>query len=207
MSDSTGETLHTKLQLVAEDVRFLKNQFLEAAEAKLNLHLPTTEEASQDPLRDQVRDLVEMFVHDTFEMARHAMIVDGEDMSEKESLQLMLDTSNEEIEPFDVDLNEKLRRIYAEVDERTLEVSELRRSVPLQVVERYEMANRPIVEDNSAMEDDTDHIAVDIDFKEVEKDYEAALEQLAKLRGSVPDSYAELDKLRETIQYLKERSS
>lgn len=59
---SMGDEIHNKIQLLPEDVQYLKAQFLEVADSKINLNLPTNnapqKSKDEDPLRARVRELV-----------------------------------------------------------------------------------------------------------------------------------------------------
>lgn len=58
------DDLHLKLQLTAEDVRFVREQFLSATDEKIKVHLPPQmvfkgqEKPTEDPMRSKVEQLV-----------------------------------------------------------------------------------------------------------------------------------------------------
>ncbi|KAA8910383.1 hypothetical protein TRICI_004181 [Trichomonascus ciferrii] len=200
-----SDNLHNKLQLVSEDVKFLKSQFHESAETKLDLHLPT-----EDSLKTRVRQLVEEFIHETFELARHSMVVNGVDMSTRDTLVDSLQ-KEEVVEPFDVELNEKLRHLYAEVDERTLEVTELRRQIPNQASEIYKQKlkeEQDLLDQALPTEDqstDNDE-AVSLPVDRIQTDYEDTLQLIKSLSKSVPELYSDLNELQEVINFLRQHS-
>lgn len=200
-----SDNLHNKLQLVSEDVKFLKSQFHESAETKLDLHLPT-----EDSLKTRVRELVDEFIHETFELARHSMVVNGVDMSTQDTLVDSLQ-KEEVVEPFDVELNEKLRNLYAEVDERTLEVTELRRQIPNQASEIYkqklkqeqDLLDQALPnEDQSTVNDEP----ISLPINRIQTDYEDTLQLIKALSKSVPELYSDLNELQEVIDFLRQHS-
>jgi kinetochor protein Mis14/NSL1 len=200
-----SDNLHNKLQLVSEDVKFLKSQFHESAETKLDLHLPT-----EDSLKTRVRELVDEFIHETFELARHSIVVNGVDMSTQDTLVDSLQ-KEEVVEPFDVELNEKLRNLYAEVDERTLEVTELRRQIPNQASEIYkqklkqeqDLLDQALPnEDQSTVNDEP----ISLPINRIQTDYEDTLQLIKSLSKSVPELYSDLNELQEVIDFLRQHS-
>lgn len=59
------DDLHLKLQLTAEDVRYVREKFLSAADAKIKYHLPPQmvfegqkDQPEEDPMRSKVEQLV-----------------------------------------------------------------------------------------------------------------------------------------------------
>lgn len=200
-----SDNLHNKLQLVSEDVKFLKSQFSESAETKLDLHLPT-----EDSLKTRVRELVDEFIHETFELARHSMVVNGVDMSTQDTLVDSL-KKEEVVEPFDVELNEKLRSVYAEVDERTLEVTELRRQIPNQATEIYkqklkeeqDILDQALPNEGQSAENDE---SISLPINRIQADYEDTLQLIQSLSKSVPELYSDLNELQEVIDFLRQNS-
>uniref|UniRef100_A0A060TB69 ARAD1B13398p n=1 Tax=Blastobotrys adeninivorans TaxID=409370 RepID=A0A060TB69_BLAAD len=205
--------LYSKIELGTDDVRYLRDELLRAGNDKLALHLPSSEE---DPLKARVNEHVRGFINKIFEMGRYSMVVDGEDMSERESLVKVLDDREEKIEPFDSDLNAKLRQVYDQVDKKTLEVSNLRRTVPKMVVDEYSNgadANRALTDDKSDDNDDENKLNEqewmdlnDGDMAETRQTYYEALETLNRMKDAVPTSEAELKNLQSVINHLREPS-
>lgn len=203
--------LYSKIELGTDDVRYLRDELLKAGNDKLALHLPSSEE---DPLKARVNEHVRGFINKIFEMGRYSMVVDGEDMSEHESLVKVLDDREEKIEPFDSELNARLRQVYDQVDKKTLEVSNLRRTVPRKVVDEYSSgadANRALTDDkNGDNEDDEnrldEHEWMDLDDEEMEETrqtYYEALETLNRMKDAVPTSEAELKNLQSVLDHLR----
>lgn len=211
MGESTAtDGLHEKLQLVGEDVKYLKSQFSEASEAKLSLHLPT-----DDSLKVRVKELVEEFIQETFEMARHSMVVNGVDMTTQESLSGALTRDTEAVEPFDVELNEKLRNMYAQVDEETMEVTKLRRQVPEEAKQAYldklqenedalRRAEEEQEEKDQAEQEENDELPKSsVPWERIQEDYHDTLKLIHSLVKSVPEVYSGLNELQEALEFVR----
>lgn len=212
-SHSQSSDLHSKLQLVAEDVRFLKQQFKDAAEAKIDVNLDCDK---NDPVRKRVDEIVQQFISDTFEMSKHAMIIDGEEMGDKD-LSVVLER-DDDVEPFDLALNDRLRQLYAQVDEKTLEVTQLRRTVPFEAIQVYSnnkldpksLSINETDENNTNNNDDENEEIQKENYtlsNRAQMDYTNALTLLSNLKQKVPDELIELEKLEQTINYLSATSS
>ncbi|ODV94483.1 hypothetical protein PACTADRAFT_18178 [Pachysolen tannophilus NRRL Y-2460] len=215
---STTHELHEKIQLQTQDVKYLQRIFLENAHSKLNLHLPITNNSKDDPLRNKIENMVETFIFETFEMARHSMIIDGIDMSNTASLKNIIDEPKEQIEPFNFELNDKLRKIYAQVEDATLEVTSLRRELPIKAKEEYgklltqydEKINKVIQDLNNHHNDINEEIEdiPKIDnilprLNDMKLDYEKSLSILVDLKEEIPKQTSQMEKLNELIQFIE----
>lgn len=65
------DDLHLKLQLTSEDVRYVREKFLSAADAKIKYHLPPQmvfegqkDQPEEDPMRSKVEQLVKEVIID-----------------------------------------------------------------------------------------------------------------------------------------------
>lgn len=220
------DDLHLKLQLTAEDVRFVREQFLSAADAKIKVHLPQMtfegqDKPKEDPMRTKVEQLVKEFIHESFELTRHGMMVDGVDMSKRPVLRDDLAAPREEIEPFDFELNDNLRQLYGKVDALTLEIARLRKTLPAEATKVYSEAlekrrlsqkqqeddiSKDLQREVDALDDEFDATESEERRKQldqIKQDYYGVIEQLGTLIKTVPESKAQLDQLDETVEFLK----
>lgn len=195
-----------KIHLGVEDAKFLKTQLLHAANDKIDRGLPV---ASSDPLRARVESIVSTFINDGFEMARHSMNIDGTDMSGVASLKQVLNgSSDQETEPFDVELNATLRKLYAQVDRLTLQVIELRRKVPDEAKQMYsdegrlrEEALQAVIERARTLNSHDIDYNMDANIKDsIKLEFEQIIQELARLSKEFPGPFEQLDKLRQTIE-------
>lgn len=223
-----SKNLQEKLRLQARDVKYLQDSLIADAHDKLNLHLPQTEATENDPLRQEIESLIEQFVYNTFENARHSIILDDIPETTKNRsvpLRQLISEPKEEVEPFDFALNEKLRDIYRRVEDETLKVTALRRQVPeqsrLKLQEMLESTKQQVdalesaaaaenltpdqsmfesvVQDTTEQEDEIPRIET------ISQDYQGYLLQLAELKSGLTGK--SLNKLDEIIDVVyKQRS-
>lgn len=219
------DDLHLKLQLTAEDVRFVREQFLSATDAKINGHLPQMtfegqDKPKEDPMRSKVEQLVKEFIHESFELTRHGMMVDGVDMSTRPVLRDDLAAPREEIEPFDFELNDNLRQLYRKVDDLTLEIARLRRTLPLEATVAFSNAlktrqesqkqaealiQKETEETVDGLEEEVDRVESEARLEQllqIKQDYYGVIEKLGTLIRTLPESKAQIDQLDETLKFL-----
>lgn len=129
---------YDKILLTKKDLAHVYKQFVSAQHAKIQEHLPGSD--NHDPLRVQVENLVNEHLAAVFEMAKHALVVDGADMegSDVPISELLLLKPTEEVYPFDAQLNQQLRETIETVERQTTEVTRLRRELPQQARDAYE---------------------------------------------------------------------
>lgn len=65
------------------------------------------------------------------------------------------------MEPFDLELNEQVRQLYAQIDEETVAVTTLRREAPLRAIESYTAQLAEIDSKSYVLQDDDDDIEAD----------------------------------------------
>ncbi|QNP96269.1 kinetochore protein Mis14 like-domain-containing protein [Yarrowia lipolytica] len=189
-----------KLHLTAQDARYLRDEFSSAVDQKTSLHLPGNDPT--DPLILRVKQLVSEFVTETMQLSRHALVVDGAEMGRVNSIDAHLRESTEHIEPFDMGLAEELRRVYAEVDETTVRLSEMRKNVPKIISELYKQAEVNCADIGQPTEEGVTLEAVLEELPPVEElneeDRETlrqSLLEIKRLRGAVPETQTRLEEL------------
>ncbi|KAG5355094.1 Kinetochore-associated protein [Yarrowia sp. B02] len=189
-----------KLHLTAQDARYLRDEFASAVEQKTSLHLPGNDPT--DPLILRVRQLVSDFVTETMQLSRHALVVDGVEMGHVTSIDSHLRESTEHIEPFDMALAEELRKVYAEVDETTVKLSEMRKNVPHVIAELYKQAEFDCgnigasTEEGTTLESVLEELPPAQELSEEEKEtLKQSLREIKRLRGAVPETQTRLEEL------------
>lgn len=199
-----------KIQLTAEDARFLRDEFAAAVAKKTSLHLPGND--PNDPLIRRVRELVEEFVTETMQLSRHALVVDGTDMEGVDNLDTHLRESTEQIEPFDLELAENLRKVYAQVDETTVQLSEMRKKTPQTVSRLYQESARfpdpkslgePVEGGIETIDIILEGLPPGSDLTEEEKaSFMNSLQEIKRLRGSIPETANRLDELEKAKEVI-----
>jgi kinetochor protein Mis14/NSL1 len=199
----------SKINIGIDDVKYLKSELFKAANDKISRDLPV---AGSDPLRTRVEQIVSEFIHEGFEMARHSMNINGVDMSKVGSLKELLDDpSEQDTEPFDSGLNEKLRTLYGEVDKKTLEIIQLRRTVPDEAKELYEKVSAQRVEqlqrliDKGRTLDPVRRVETYPEIQltaEMKGEFDQIVKELIRLKEEAPSGFEELDKLQATVEHI-----
>lgn len=205
---------HDKINLSNQDLSWVYGQILSSTTSKLDLHLPTN---NSDPLKRRVAGMLEEFVQELFEMVKHAMVVDGEDLEQTAApiVDHIAYRPREKTEPFDLELNDELRNVLQLVEKETIKVSTLRKEIPAKVRQAYQqmiestdtLVSRILAEldvEDAQQPDENDPFP---DLGAVAGDYETAILTLSKLNQSVPQQHAELSKLNSTISYLTSQYS
>lgn len=198
---------------------------------KLNLHLPTSDD---DPMKNKVTNMLHDYLKDVFEMAKYAMVVDGVDLGSKKAnglADLLSLRPKEKTEPFDFELNSKLREILQDIEHETVEVTSLRKQIPGEFKQRYGQVVAEIDEevstflsaleknndnDNEPNNNDNDNNGFNESFNDFNdktngklddmlNEYETHLIQLNQLKSSIPKQKAEIQTINELITFLEEK--
>lgn len=136
-----------KLDVTQKQLRFLHKQFKEILDEKVRKALPGYSE--DDEVSQEIQLQLDQFLMDAIEMAGESMnVVDaGRGTTVKSIIQ---EVQKEYMEPFDVDLNERVRKLYQEWEDRTVEVSQLRREAPQVVISEYTNLEKQLLDDIDA---------------------------------------------------------
>ncbi|RKP14262.1 hypothetical protein BJ684DRAFT_19315 [Piptocephalis cylindrospora] len=106
------------------DIHYLRRELMQALETSL-WSSPQAKSLSNSAKREQVRQLVEKWLSDTFSLAGSSIDINGRPYQ-----QAFLE---EEVEPFDGELKVQVTELQAKVDALLLQVCALRKSVPRKV--------------------------------------------------------------------------
>ncbi|GEQ72808.1 hypothetical protein JCM33374_g6496 [Metschnikowia sp. JCM 33374] len=128
----------TKISLTKQELAHVYRQFFYASQAKIKQMLPGC--TPHDEFSTQIQNTISKHLERTFEMAKHAMVVDGRDLAAHDVSvhDLLSIQERHEVVPFDVELNQQLRDLVETVEEETTEVTRLRRELPQQARDTYE---------------------------------------------------------------------
>ncbi|KAK9380870.1 kinetochore protein Mis14 like-domain-containing protein [Kockiozyma suomiensis] len=207
--------VHQKLQLVSQDIRFLQKIFLDAAKNKINTHLPS--QSAEDSLRSEVEARMNEFISKTFDLAKYSLVVNGVEATDPSLGALMnaneVDKQEEQdVEPFDLELNEQVRQLYAQIDEETVAVTTLRREAPLRAIESYTAQLAEIDSKSYVLQDDDDDIEADTpDFDinqiiprrdTVESDFDQLVVSIREMKKRIPDAIAKVERAEAAITHL-----
>ncbi|KAK6199263.1 kinetochore protein Mis14 like-domain-containing protein [Scheffersomyces amazonensis] len=212
-----GTTDYEKIAISKQDLKYVYNQILNKTTSKLDLHLPTS---NNDPLKAKVGNLLDEFLLEAFELAKSAFIIDGKDIDAGDQLsisEILSLRAKETVEPFDLNINSRLREILLQVEQETVELTKLRRELPFKAKESYDnlvsstdkevSTILELLEQQEKEEEEKDDILMNEDeipnFSSLLQDYERHILTLNDLKKSIPLRKAELDRFDETIQFLE----
>lgn len=186
--------------------------------SKLDYHVPGS--GPHDPLKMAVEDQLDSILLQTFEMAKGALVVDGHDLNEDnvDVKDLLAFDTEEEVAPFDSQLNNSLRAIIGKVEQETTSITKLRRELPQKAAETYQELIHAIDKDvtmtlveldtegqNEGNEEDETDVSTNIPrLDQIVDDYQRSLTLLHECKKTIPERKAELDSLNEIIKFLED---
>lgn len=207
---------YEKIVLSKQDLKFVYTQILNKITSKLDLHLPMSD---SDPLKNKVASALHEFLIGGFELAKSALIVDGnEDFLEDKSLLSISDILSlkpkETVEPFDLKINSNLREIVLNVEKETVNLTKLRRDLPLKTNEIYELVFMKIKEDVNKVIADIDSECNEIydslpshnnipNLNLIIQDYDLYLSCIDELMKTIPNQIAEVDRLNDSLLFIE----
>ncbi|AMD21409.1 HER130Cp [Eremothecium sinecaudum] len=203
-----------KLDLSRSEIKHIQMQLRDVLNEKIRLHLPQgqKEEERSDAIEKQVSLEVEKFLTAAMEAASDSINVtdaaSGTTLSD-----VINDAQKEYTEPFDVELNEKVRKLYQEWETETLNVIHLRRTAPKAVVDLYTKEESKVLQDindrikalaaqeNTAPPEDLPQQLL----AEESVQYKEALSMLKAAQDFVPRDRKQLEKLKRLMIYLEKQ--
>ncbi|KAK9475429.1 kinetochore protein Mis14 like-domain-containing protein [Dipodascopsis tothii] len=206
--------IHQKLQLLRQDVAYLKAKFAAAADDKIENYCPADRDRA---LNAQVDELVRDYLSKIFDYSRHTLVVDGQDGASPALDALMANIAAteddaEQYEPFNFELNDQVRELYAQIDEETVKVTQLRKTVPLQATAEYvaelgklEDAHQAEVAAAAAADPAAEPAAVDHlvpRAADMARDFADLVEMMKELKKTVPASSSMLDRAEMALDHL-----
>ncbi|EMC95965.1 hypothetical protein BAUCODRAFT_109720 [Baudoinia panamericana UAMH 10762] len=134
------ETAHRKVELQSPaDLTYLIANVSRAAREKLDKHLPPDAALdSDDAMRKRVEQLVDEYIRNTFNAAKDGMSINGMDSKEMDAELAKAQDGEAEIEPFDTKLAQRIQALSAQIEHHTLQLANLRRTVPAETARRYQ---------------------------------------------------------------------
>ncbi|RKP30135.1 Mis14-domain-containing protein [Metschnikowia bicuspidata] len=129
---------YDKISLSKRELGRIYKRLQHVTQLNLRLHLPNC--SSVDPYRIDVENALNAHLAQTFDRARYALVVDGMDLEEANlSIESVLALAPHiEVEPYDPGLDAKLRNVLQQLEDLTVQVTRLRRELPLQARDAYE---------------------------------------------------------------------
>lgn len=210
-----------KPEVTVEQLRAIYSQLHELLEQRIAVLYPeentkNAEAHKPETMRAKVQLEIEEFIFDTLEIACKSLQITNADLQDTSLRALIKESQDKYTEPFDLDLNDRVRKMYQEWEDQTVKVSQLRRSGPATVRQLYSArASQHLKEiDNeisniSANRSSTDAISDDgeqdvhADLELIANDYKESLLMLQEAARDTPKTTTNLEKLKSLIVYLE----
>ncbi|KAK6454284.1 kinetochore protein Mis14 like-domain-containing protein [Scheffersomyces xylosifermentans] len=209
---------YERIKLSKQELKYIYTQILNETTEKLNLHLPAS---NGDPLKSKVATVLDEFLLGAFDLAKSAFVIDGIDMGADEHAEtpindILSPQTREVVEPFDSGVNKRLRDVLLNVEQETVQLTKLRRELPVRAKQAYlDLVSRTDKEVSTILEElerlanaeqgqeDEDTEKAIANIEDISQDYESHILILNELKRTIPVRRAELDSINETIQFLE----
>lgn len=138
ISTMSAHQHYRKILLSKRELAHVYRNIFYASQDKINQIVPGS--TPYDDFVIRIQNIISEDLETTFDMARHALIVDGSDLANENVPinELLSVQETEEVVPFDAELNQELRDLIEMVEIETTEVTQLRRELPQQARDVYE---------------------------------------------------------------------
>lgn len=201
-------TQPSKLDISVEQLRSIYAQFQEILDEKVALHLPQ----EQDTVKQEVLLQLQHFLVETMEMTSGSLNVVNANSGTSIS-DLIAQSQQEFVEPFDLELNEQVRQKYQEWEDHAVKVAQLRREAPKKLRVMYEQelesalssADSAIeaLSQQQGIESEEETDVVSELNNEMSMDYRESLVKLAHAQGELPKTRAKAQKVGQLLSYLE----
>lgn len=204
-----------KVDVSVEQLRSVYGQLHEALDERAALHLPGE---ADDTVGRDVRLQLQEFLAQVLEMASSSMrVVNAEDNDGSVGVKDLISKSQERyVEPFDLELNERVRQAYREWEDCTVQVAQLRRDGPKTVDEAYVGAKDKFLAKLDAQIAELEkhegagvpmesQDSVDKILNERVDQYESSLTSLHEAQSNIPQIRTNLGKIKSLVAYLEDQ--
>lgn len=207
---------YEKISLTKQDLAHVYKQFINAVQDKAEHFMPVS--GRDDPLRVDVENLVIETITEVFEMAKWAIIVDGNDFSQEDLSvkDVLLLQPTEEVMPFDTQLNLTLRGLIQEVERETTEVTRLRRELPERAKDAYDLLVTTTDQEVTALlkslneADEAEEPSPELETTvpnadDLTKNYEESILRLQALKRDLPEQITTMGSWGQTMEFLDKK--
>ncbi|RMZ07933.1 hypothetical protein D0860_04878 [Hortaea werneckii] len=237
------EAAHRKIELQSPaDLTYLIANVSRAAREKIDKHLPPdAAPEGEDAMRKRVEQLVEevnrlrQYIRNTFNAAKNSMSINGMDSREldaelakaqegegtvaprQRSTNILVLTSIAEIEPFDTKLAQRIQNLSAQIEQRTLDLANLRRNAPAETSKRFQDSFAKQTEDYDTRLQKDEQMKLDEArsthmeiggverLDEMQSAWSKGTEQLQELRTGLGSTVARMEKAEKAVGVLEEK--
>lgn len=208
-----------KLDVTVEQLRSIYHQFHDILEEKTDLHLPKKDH-EDDAVRREVQIQLQEFLLSAMTMASKSLEVVNADTQGKTVKQLIMESQEKYMEPFDLELNEQVRKMYQEWEDETVKVAQLSdrarqdNEVYNNAKDEYLMhldgrigvlearrADQQAAEQNEGGEGDDQ--TAETNWDDIKHDYEVSINELSQTQQSLPQVRYNVEKVKHLMDYLE----
>ena len=218
-----------KLSLTKKELKIIYNNLFQSIVHKLSLRFPPT-----DPRLEAVTNEAETYLTDTFQQLVKGLLVDGQDVSSMSINEVLkVDGQDDNVETFDSSIDNKLKQILIKNDELVVEVTRMKRTLPMKVQDLYQDLTSSIEEEVSdvlkIIDEETEEYRVNtlgegisgtngiskarqtlvddelvqFNFDDLNDTYRNYLELADSLNKKLPSLKLELQRYSKTVNFLK----
>ncbi|CAI4038989.1 hypothetical protein SMKI_06G3410 [Saccharomyces mikatae IFO 1815] len=209
-----------KLDVTVEQLRSIYHQFHDILEEKTDLHLPKKDH-DDDAVRREVQIQLQEFLLSAMTMASKSLEVVNADTVGKTVKQLIMESQEKYMEPFDLDLNEQVRKMYQEWEDETVKVAQLRQTGPAKINELYNNSRDDYLTHldgrigvlqarmkehqykNYDNADESNHQAAQTNWGNIKHDYVTSLSELYETQQELPQVRYNVEKVKRLMDYLE----
>ncbi|CAI4052758.1 hypothetical protein SKDZ_16G0440 [Saccharomyces kudriavzevii ZP591] len=209
-----------KLDVTVEQLRSIYHQFHDILEEKTDLHLPKKDH-DDDAVRREVQIQLQEFLLSAMTMASKSLEVVNADTQGKTVKQLIMESQEKYMEPFNLDLNEQVRKMYQEWEDETVKVAQLRQTGPAKINEVYTNSKDEyltqldgrigVLQARMTEQQAADHFdaeekddqATPANWENIRDDYVASLNELYRTQQALPQVRYSVEKVKHLMDYLE----
>ncbi|KAI7106747.1 hypothetical protein KC352_g36860, partial [Hortaea werneckii] len=156
------------------------------------------------------------YIRNTFNAAKNSMSINGMDSREMDA-ELAKAQEGEEIEPFDTKLAQRIQNLSAQIEQRTLDLANLRRNAPAETSKRFQDSFAKQMEDYDTRLQKDEQMKLEearnthMEIGEMERldemqnAWTKGTEQLQELRTGLGSTVARMEKAEKAVGVLEEK--
>ncbi|KAF2102009.1 hypothetical protein NA57DRAFT_73448 [Rhizodiscina lignyota] len=213
---------HRKIDLQSPaDLAYIHSHMSRSARDKIDRALPpaAAPAGEEDKLRRRVEELVDGYVKSLWEGVRMNVRVNGIDAAEGSEGDVRMGGVEDDLEPFDHRLADRIRALEAQKEALTERVADLRRTAPAaaattfeaQFLHESEMLDKEArdAEEEAVKQAVESRIELDVAalerWDDVKRTWERGAEGLVALKGSLGETRAKVERVGSVVGYVEGR--
>lgn len=186
------------LPLARNDILHLHSQLSAATKKKLDLYLPNVDQ--DDSLKKRVSDHVDEFILELFQaLEGNISVMDSDD----KLVEIIQNKQLTEVEPFDFNLSEQIRKLFIQVEEETVKLTKLRKNGPNESIQEYQNSFNELI---NSLESENNEEDINFEQKEIklnlQDSYNQSINQIINIKESIPNQRNELIKIEKISKFL-----